>query len=148
MNVYYANFLVEGGVTLRENTPLAQQFDGLYSLGVWGAREGINGNRVSFPISISQTGTIPINAQRLTIHAYVTDYEVKIDGQLVQSDSTHTSFDVSPFAGREVALEITFKSGYAGDFEIHGFTSVPEPSEMAMLGTGLIVLGWQVWRRR
>jgi hypothetical protein len=54
--------------------------------------------------------------------------------------------DVSSFAGQAVDLRIVIPSGNA-IADSFGFTYVPEPSTWALLGTGMLAVTLETWRR-
>ncbi|HAB19158.1 MAG TPA: PEP-CTERM sorting domain-containing protein [Verrucomicrobiota bacterium] len=101
-------------------------------------------------IRVSQTATMPTVATFLWIHGtgYIQAYadETKI-GEVNTVFSTYAFLDVSSYAGREVTLGFILPPGGRAEFDIVGFTSVPEPSTWALLGLGLGALVWQFRRR-
>ena len=144
--VYFSESIGGDGLTLVDNSPKLQESYGKYSLGIWGFRTPSVEEPIPVSVSVIQGGRIPENVAGLryfsnppAVSFFVNGTELAIQNQVA---------DLSQFGGKDVVLEIRFAPGYAGRFDIFGFTTVPEPSEIAMLGLGLGVIGWQAWKRR
>jgi hypothetical protein len=100
------------------------------------------------PLHLFQIGTVPADAQSLQMYWFVGgmgDYgRVLVNGQeqtLGPSNrpwSNWGALDVSPYAGQEIKLEFVFPAGRHDyyEFDIGGFTAVPEPGVWALLGLG------------
>jgi hypothetical protein len=116
------------------------------------------------PLHLFQTGTVPAGAELLHIYypgpSIATDpVHVLVNGQ---ERTLNPSFirwpdwralDVSPYAGQEIKLEFLFPAGgidYRNhyEFDIAGFTAVPEPGVWALLGLGGAAFVARRWRPR
>ena len=81
--------------------------------------------------------------------------EMLINGKLLHTVDTTLStmpiVDVSAYAGQVVNLEFhVFQKPFLGaqfQFDINGFTQVPEPSTWALFGVGAVTLAWSYHRR-
>ncbi|HAB19160.1 MAG TPA: PEP-CTERM sorting domain-containing protein [Verrucomicrobiota bacterium] len=101
-------------------------------------------------IRLSQTATMPDDATFMWIAGagYVQAYA---NGALigdVGGENSWSFLDVTSLAGKEVTLEFVLQPGLAAEFDVVGFTSVPEPFTWALLGLGLGALVWQFRRQR
>ncbi|HAB19161.1 MAG TPA: PEP-CTERM sorting domain-containing protein [Verrucomicrobiota bacterium] len=101
-------------------------------------------------IRLSQTATMPDDATFLWIASigYIQAYAdgAKI-GEVNPVFGTWAFLSVAPYAGKEVTLEFALPPGGAAEFDIIGFTTIPEPSTWALLGFGLVVVVWQLRRQ-
>jgi hypothetical protein len=134
------------GITLLQNPPSYHDYFGAYSLGIWAMKDGPGTQAIPMDITISQFGRIPKDATGISYFSGERSLKVFADGELVGDQNGFA--DLSGFSGRDVKLEFRFTKAYASVFDIYGFTTVPEPSEYAMLGLGLGVIGWQAWKRQ
>ncbi len=130
-------------VTLREYQPGSL-------ISVTGGRNGLSLRMgdpppyLTIDLILRQRGEIPANAVSLEIF-HGGRGGVRIDGFVVSEfdSELHPNpiIDVTPFAGKEVDLEVAFYHGQSLTFDILGFNSVPEPSTWALLGLGAVALG-------
>lgn len=100
---------------------------------------------------LSQKGRIPANAIGISVYggANIEGYlNENLLGFIDPTSGKPTTWDVSSYQGKDVELKFHVKPGSIRDFDIIGFTTVPEPSEFAMLGLGFGLMGWQCWKRR
>jgi hypothetical protein len=132
--------------TLREGQPSSQW--GFYLLFV--SLDSDNG-KPGPDLWLSQTGRIPLDAIGISVYGGA-NIEGYLNGNLLgfidPTSGKPTTWDVSSYQGKEVELSFHVKHGSIRDFDIIGFTTVPEPSEFAMLGLGFGLMGWQCWKRR
>jgi len=102
--------------------------------------------------TLSQSGTIPINAAQLLFYNSSSPAIIlQINGQSIPyANNIFTGIvnvDISTFAGQQVDLSFTFPKGAPLLFDIAGFTTVPEPSTYALFGFGAAML-WYHRRHR
>ena len=105
-------------------------------------------------LSFQQTGRIPLDTVGLTFFANGA-MEMIVNGRLLHtvdtSVTTYPTVDLSQYAGQVVSLEFhVFQRPFLGaafDFDILGFTQIPEPSTWALFGVGAVALGWAVRQR-
>jgi hypothetical protein len=105
-------------------------------------------------LRFQQTGRIPADAVGLGYFANG-PMEMLINGSLLHTVDTTLSttpiVDVSAYAGQVVNLEFhVFQRPFSGalfEFDINGFTQVPEPSTWALFGVGTVTLAWSYRRR-
>jgi hypothetical protein len=105
-------------------------------------------------LRFQQTGRIPVDAVGLGYFANG-PIEMLINGKLLHTVDTTLStmpiVDVSAYAGQVVNLEFhVFQKPFLGaqfQFDINGFTQVPEPSTWALFGVGAVTLAWSYHRR-
>jgi hypothetical protein len=133
-------------VTLVDNAERIRESYGRFSLGVWGTQDVEDSQPIPIQITLSQTGMVPSDAIGLRYFSGFAGVQLLVNGALINTQDSYA--DLSKFSGTEVKFEIRFPKSYVGTFDILGFTTVPEPSEYAMLGLGLGVIGWQVWKRQ
>jgi hypothetical protein len=144
--IFFSETIGGDGLTLLNNPPRIQESYGTYSLGVWGFKTPLTGEAMPLSVSVLQLGRIPANVVGLQYFSYPAAVSFFANGTELAIQNQVA--DLSQFSGKDVVLEIRFAPGYAGRFDIFGFTTVPEPSEIAMLGLGLGVIGWQAWKRQ
>ncbi len=145
-NVYYGINTGGDGVSLiKYDPPLKIGPDSLV-LGIWGAISKPTGAPQSIQISVSQKATLPSDVVGINYISTDRGFQLLANGVVISNEGSYA--DLSKFSGSEVNLELRFPAGYRGDFDIIGFTIVPEPSEITMLGLGLSIIGWQAWKRR
>jgi hypothetical protein len=87
---------------------------------------------------------VPIDASELWFFSGVMGTNLRIDGLLVpyrefEAPLLTGAANVREYAGREVTIEFRFHAD-SGPFDIFGFTTVPEPSVLALTGAGVLVL--------
>ena len=102
--------------------------------------------------SLSQYGTIPVDANHILFYADGSPWiDFRVNNKTISySTSIITSIadaDVSAYAGQQVELIFIFPKGANIQFDIAGFTSVPEPSTYALFGLGAALL-WYHRRHR
>ena len=100
-------------------------------------------------LRFQQTGRIPVDTISLGYFANG-PMEMLINGKLLHTVDTTLGtmpiVDVSAYAGQVVNLEFhVFQKPFLGaqfEFDINGFTQVPEPSTWALFGVGAVGLAW------
>lgn len=109
------------------------------------------------PAHLFQVGLIPEDAWELQFYLSGNEWSqrfpVFIDGQqqdYYRIQGNWRAIDVSRYAGREVKLEFFFPQGDSQCFvlDIVGFSPIPEPSCVALLGVGGAMVWWTGRRRR
>jgi hypothetical protein len=127
-----------------------------------GGSLALSGNEYSvgfYPLGIiSQTGAVPVNAESLQFEANgINTLEVTLGGQnlscaLLSEGSGYNVYGAnipSDLDGQMEALTFSLGPGDGGnliDAIEFSPTSIPEPSECALIGLGAIAIGF--WRRR
>jgi hypothetical protein len=108
---------------------------------------GIRSQDASFPVSISQRGDIPADTRLLTYNCFHNQIDVTINGTLLTGPSnnwgTSGILDVSPYAGQNVELKFTTRTG-----PFDGTTDalddirfmIPEPAPWLLAATGALTL--------
>lgn len=132
---------------------------GKFSLFVKGSDYSVSQGETPLEVRMSQRGVIPDTGDTLSFYENAPGHEVKVslDGNHlpVFLSGARPSVNVSPFAGKEVTLDLTFPEYYYGAFDIYGFfdrngnlITIPEPSTYALFGLGSAGLGWWLRRKR
>ena len=145
-SVYFSDNTGGDGVTLVQNIPRLQDLYGNFSIGVYGFQYVKDSEPAPVSIELSQSGLIPNEVVGIRYFSGDLGFRLFVNGEQIGDESGYA--DLTRFSGSEVKIDLWFPPRYAGDFDIIGFTTVPEPSEFAMLGLGLGVIGWQVWKRQ
>ncbi len=131
-------------VSVFQNEPTSPLGDSVY------LRSGPAGPQAP-EIRLSQTGTIPQFATGLEVDSagYVQGFiNGTKSGEVNNLLAGPFIWDVRPYQGQTVKLEIYVRPNDQILFDILGFRPIPEPSTWALLGMGTALLGWQTWRRR
>jgi hypothetical protein len=107
-------------------------------------------------LSFQQTGRIPADVSGIAYYANGS-MELRINGNLVYtadplSGTAYPIVDVSRYAGQVVDLEFhVFQRPFLGalfNFDVIGFTQVPEPSTYAMFALGTTILAFAVKKQQ
>jgi hypothetical protein len=114
----------------------------------------INTRPPTFPpagplVRISQQGIIPATAVGIELFGSAFG-RVLVNGEDIGNtyDGHVNPLDISRFAGQEVILEFLFQPGASGNFDIYGFTQVPEPSTGVLFGIGVMAVAWAARHHR
>jgi hypothetical protein len=112
-------------------------------------------------LSISQTGTVPAEAQWLFFKALVyptaSAFEVSLNGERIpvsaweaHEDYTVYGGDVSPFAGLAAELRFTMSRGLGYGLSLDSIVfAVPEPSGVGLFAMGIVAaVWWGHWQTR
>ena len=145
-SVYFSDNTGGDGITLVQNIPRLQDLYGQFSLGVYGFKYIKDAEPVPISIELSQTGMIPEWVVGIRYFSGDLRFQLLVNGEPVGNGYGYA--DLTQFAGSEVTMQLRFPPRYTGNFDIIGFTTVPEPSEYHMFGVGLGLLGWQARKRR
>lgn len=148
------------GVTLGRSLEGEAQVHGVFGIGISNAQL-VDGRVISVPISISQKGRIPENAEALRFYYgnSASPPSVSINGIEVNKTSYYPDdpfhyfeTNVRAFAGNDVEIQFDFpgkRGGVASAFDVIGFTVVPEPDVESVLLCGTVVFfAIHLYRRR
>jgi hypothetical protein len=107
----------------------------------------------SAPVGLGQIGTIPALANSIMFLSDVGGIEVTFNGQnipIIPLSSGEYGGPISVFAGDSGQLRFTLSNGGNSLLDDITFSSqfVPEPTTLALLSLGGLVLAGSVWRKR
>ena len=119
-------------------------------------QSGVSGGQGEQPVSIAQTGLIPVwakSVQFLASLGYTNDLIVSVGGEstpVVPLGSGSFGCDVSTFAGSVDELKFTIAANAQGgdlnflDAITFSTQAIPEPGGLSLLAIGVVALG--IWR--
>ena len=150
----YNSFSLSGGSIslISSNSGFILPIQGKYSVLLWGTNP--NGPDGPIPISLGQTGQIPVWARSISYWGDDQGLQITFNGAVLAFSTLSTTAnynvygaDISAYAGQTGQLLISALSGTGGsqlDNIQFSSTAVPEPGTVALIVTG----GWLLGCRR
>lgn len=162
----FPSWTVTGG-TLYNNFSLSGNSVSIFDTNNLMALQPMQGNYFAFlnsgnypgtgiPISLAQTGTVPVSATSILFWGVIGGMQISFNGQplsfsVLSSTPNYSVYgaDISPYAGQTGNLVFTLPpyTGNASLDNIQFSTSpVPEPGALALAAMGALLLGWRRWK--